>query len=268
MTNHPDRRSQSRFGAGLLAILGAAAPVGVACLVLNGCTIVLETGPNPTPVPTARATPSPVQTPTPRPGFRQLTSGRVVLAFRGLARVPLRHGWDKAAAATLTYETAGNDRAKPMLELEVGGNTSAPCLQTPCRDLMGLIPRWSSSLKHDDTLDWSTPEAEKASDPLACGTGTNYHRRLALGPMPDGVLVVTVAWNADQLSVATPVDSVVWSLRRRGSFGLGRVVLGAPWPRREARGHLWDGFSVHPWASVEVLESGPVGEQLPLVGCP
>ncbi len=201
----------------------------------------------PAPRPTPTSIPAPRPTPTAAPAHRpyQVTEGRAVLTIRGIDQLPLSPAADTSTVATMTWETEGRDLGAPVLELQIRGQSAEPCLSRPCRDRAGLVIRYSSSIAHDEGL----PERQH------CGEGVNYHRRIALGNLPAGLLRVTLEWDRTMLRVSTPVDSWQSGLQEERGFslGFGRVITGAPFERREIRGWSWkpllDGS---PWIKLSV----------------
>jgi hypothetical protein len=266
----PRREADPPLGAALVWLAWLLAVLGLAW-GLAGCDTIHIVLPGvPTPVPSTTPTPAPsAPTPVPTPEIRQLTSGRAVLEISGLDSLPLSPTRDNLILSTLTWETEGNDRSVPVLELAIRGTSPEPCLsRTPargCRDAAGLVARYSSNLAFDSTLPWDA-EHEKQSAEQACGAGVNYHQRLALGAYGSGgALRVTVEWTPDSITVRTPADAWTLAPRVAGSVGLGRVVAGAPWPRNEARGWLWNGFSAG--RPVRVVQWSGAGSG-PLGACP
>lgn len=227
--------------------------VAVSCL--PGCKL----GPILQPTPPPIATPSPTATPPPTVPLPVLPmlNGTVTLRFSNLDQAPLTCRDDVQILATLTGEEVGIDRKQPIVELGLMGNSPTPCPVQPCNrgnkdipcdiapDLMGLRVRYTANIDHDKDV-----EGEQGH----CGSGMNYHRRLALGPLPPGgKLEVTVSITDTQLIVATPVDSWSTTLKKPKSMSISRVVLGSPWTRREARAWGWDAFSAHNWARVDSI---------------
>jgi hypothetical protein len=195
----------------------------------------------PAPQPTAPAAtptpepPSPTPTPEPVAAGSQLTEGQAVVRIRGINRLPLQRTRDYLVAATFTWETSGSDKRLPIAELSIRGTRSQPCLRTPCGDAAGLVVRVTANPAYD---------SGQQDEHRHCGSGTNYHRRLAIGPLgSDGGVDVTMRWDRSGLHVSTPVDSVFLPTRVAGSVGFGRFLVGAPF-RHGERGYGWDALSI------------------------
>lgn len=220
----------------ILAALAAVAAIIISQVGGKDPKPPKDPGPTPTPIPSP--------TPPPEPIPSQAISGRAVIEFKGLEKIPLAKTLDNIIIGNLTWEMSGKDRSLPILELAVRGTKNEPCLKTPCGDKMGLIVRWSANLKWDSTLDWSDAHDEESAE-KSCGEGINYHQRMALGPITPSLLV-EVIWSSEGLTVKTPASTATWNLnhpvRSEGVLGFGRFVPGCPWKRGE-RGWLWDTFS-------------------------
>lgn len=242
----------------------AALAALVAAFFVSGCRLDPPQPPTwPTPTPSPMATPEPSPAPPAEPV--EMTTGTIRLDFRRLHLAPLTCADDVQILATITGELEGMDLERPVLELSLMGNTSQPCLSRPCNrgqesgcgksgaddpDLMGLRVRYTANIAHD---------ADEPEEEEHCGEGLNYHHRLALGRLGrDGSLSVWVTLEADTLTISTPVDAWSVPVKMPGTMSLGRVILGAPWPRREMRGWGWDTFSAHRWAAMSSPEYHPI----------
>jgi hypothetical protein len=155
--------------------------------------------------------------------------------IRGVDRLRLNRHLDYVVAATLTWETSGADKRLPIAELSIRGTRARPCRQQPCGDDAGLVVRVTANADHD---------AGQPNEHRHCGSGTNYHQRLALGPLgPGGTVEVTLDWDAGGLRASTPADSVYIPAKVASSFGFGRFLVGAPFAHRE-RGYGWHELSI------------------------
>jgi hypothetical protein len=165
--------------------------------------------------------------------------------------IPLRHGNDNLVAFVLTAETEGLDPNQPLIEVALRGYTSEPCIQRqvgrpqPCGDLAGWTPRFTGNIAYDRTLPWDGDNAAE-SENRDCGSGVNFHQRLALGELePDGSSLVHIEWNASQIQFQTKADSVTVTLAKPRTARFGRMIVGAPWgraPKKDWRSWLWNQF--------------------------
>ncbi len=192
--------------------------------------------PTATPEPTTPADPTPEPTATPEPsGPGQHVRGAVRISIGGIDKLPLSRTFDYIVASTMTWETSGSNKKVPIVELSIRGSRSAPCLSRPCGDRAGLVVRVTANANYD---------AGQPDESRHCGSGVNYHERLALGSLgPGGSVDVDLQWDESGLLASTPVDSVFISTRRSGSFGFGRFLVGAPFGHGE-RGFGWDSLSI------------------------
>lgn len=193
-----------------------------------------------TPRPGATSTPVPPPSDSPHP----ITSGRIVLELHGLSGLPLSPTRDNLAVLNLVAEQSGEplDRSRPVLEIAARGYNTEPCL-TPGHcdrgDTMGLEVTYSANLLYEDGGDYG-----------ACGHGSNYHRRLAIGSADP--VVVTIDLGLDRVRVATPVDAVEWSTPASSSMVLSQLIQGAPWPQGPKRGQK-------SWCWTPLLDGAPFG---------
>lgn len=217
----------------LLGILGAA--LGLSSCVID--PIVFPPIPGITPVP--RETPTPSPSPTPREvgsGAEMFPAVRAsaVMRISGLSSLDLRTSADYIVAGTFTWETSGANKKLPILELSIRGTRNRPCLRSPCGDDAGLVVRATANPKHDATR----PESEH------CGSGTNYHRRIAIGdPGPDDSVDISISWDEAGVGVSSPVESTFIPSEIPGSFGFGRFLQGAPFSHGQ-RGFGWSELSI------------------------
>jgi hypothetical protein len=201
-------------------------------------------------VPPAEGTPAPAATPkptsTPVPARGQWTRGSASVRIRGIDRLPLRRTQDYIVAASFTWELSGSDHNVPLAELSIRGTSSQPCQQRPCGAAAGLVVRVTANAAYDSIDDSSL-----------CGSGVNYHNRLALGRLGSGGSVdVQLEWDESGLRVSTPVDSVALGASRSGVFGFGRFLVGAPFGHGE-RGFGWDSLSIDNFGgTTELLSFG------------
>ena len=227
----------------------------------SGTRAATATPTGPVPTPPTGATPFPVN------------SGKATFRVHDAGRLPLSPTRDNLILFVLTAETDGLDPNQPVLEVAMRGTSPEPCLSRSrghlCGNKAGLVPRWTGNIAWDRTLDWSA-EHEDESLAKSCGDSTNYHQRLALGPLElDGSLLVTFEWDHAQLSISTPVDSWTISSRKPHTARFGRLIVGAPWDRAPAsqwRSWLWRPFSAG--VLVDVVSWGAVAPVGTVTRCP
>lgn len=217
--------------------------------------------PGPSATPTSMAIPTPPITPTPLPHveFAPGRAGGAVVYFTKLDKAPLTCQADVQALATFLWDLdARANPDRPILELQVMGNTPMPCLVQGCNngpksckpdssdpDWMGLRVRYSANKKNDRNL----PENQH------CGAGINYNHRMALGPLDSsGGVRVGVSWDPSGITIETPAETRHLpagdpeSGERYYSPGFSGVILGT----RAGIGWVPPALSADKWATMNV----------------
>ena len=222
------------------------------CEILQNCiepspfpTVFETPHPSPTSPPTAGPTPIPTASPTPLQSNRAhtITRGIIKIILKGFYGLPLSKTFDNLSMVNVIAEKEGEplDRKRPVLEIAARGYNVEPCLipgKCDSGDKLGLEVTYSANLLYEDAGNFG-----------ACGHGTNYHRRLAVGNISDeygGSVEVTIQFDESKMKVSTPVDSVEWENPVFGSLEFSRIIVGAPWKQGYKRGQrswLWDSLS-------------------------